>query len=229
MKRVGLFILCSVMAWALQGQTEKYTAHYYKRVAQFDSETPIIRNDVVFLGNSLTEGGKWSDYFPKTEARLKKRGGVIRNRGIVGDTAEGISDRLDQILPGKPHTLFLLCGVNDISHNLSADSVITLIDNLVGKIRSASPKTKVYLQSLLPFNESFKRYKNLNGKTDMVAVVNTGLVKVAKKHKVKFIDLYPLFLEPGTNSLNPSLTADGLHLNKEGYQIWTEAIRRYVK
>ncbi len=229
MKRTFLFTLFMALMIVAPAQEKKYTDHYYKRYQEFEKESPVTSADIVFLGNSLTEGGSWSEYFPQTEIKLKKKGGAIRNRGIVGDTAEGISDRLDQIMPGKPYKLFLLCGVNDISHDLSVDSIVTLIDNLVGRIRSESPKTKVYLQSLLPFNESYKRYRRLDGKTPMVAQINAELVKVAKKHKVTFINLHPLFLEEGTESLKPEVTSDGLHLNKEGYEIWQEAIRKYVK
>ncbi len=208
---------------------KKYHAHYYKRFEEFENDRPITENDIVFLGNSLTEGGHWSEYYPETEAELNKKGGAIRNRGIIGDTADGISDRLDQILPGQPYKLFLLTGANDVSHHLSVDSIVTLIDNLVGKIQKESPKTQVYLQSMLPFNESFKRYKNLNGKTHMVAKINAGLANVAEKRGVPFIHLFPLFLEKGTENLEPSITRDGLHLTQDGYKIWKEAIREYVK
>lgn len=224
---MGLLLSMFVTAAAAQGR--KYTDHYYERVAQFEAEAPICENDIVFLGNSLTEGGNWSEFFAATQSRLQKKGGAIRNRGIIGDTAEGIADRLDEITGGKPKKIFLLCGVNDISHDLTLDQIAGRIENLVSRIRSESPKTRLYLQSILPFNESFKRYKNLNGKTWMVAELNVMLERIAKEYKVEFLNIYPLFLEEGTARLNPSITADGLHLNAEGYEIWKNAIEKYVK
>ena len=224
---MGLLLSMFVTAAAAQGR--KYTDHYYERVAQFEAEAPICENDIVFLGNSLTEGGHWSEFFAATQARLQKKGGAIRNRGIIGDTADGIADRLDEITGGKPKKIFLLCGVNDISHDLTLDQIAGRIENLVSRIRSESPKTRLYLQSILPFNESFKRYKNLNGKTWMVAELNVMLERIAKEYKVEFLNIYPLFLEEGTARLNPSITADGLHLNAEGYEIWKNAIEKYVK
>lgn len=224
---MGLLLSMFVTAAAAQGK--KYTDHYYERVSQFEAEAPICENDIVFLGNSLTEGGNWSEFFAATQSRLQKKGGAIRNRGIIGDTAEGIADRLDEITDGKPKKIFLLCGVNDISHDLTLDQIAGRIENLVSRIRSESPKTRLYLQSILPFNESFKRYKNLNGKTWMVAELNVMLERIAKEYKVEFLNIYPLFLEEGTARLNPSITADGLHLNAEGYEIWKNAIEKYVK
>lgn len=229
MRKITLLVLSLLFVMTLQAQDKKYSDHYYKRVAQFEQEAPITKYDIVLLGDSLTEGGEWSKYFPATEAKLNKKGGAIRNRGIVGDTAEGINDRLDQILPGKPYKLFFLCGANDVSHDLSVDTIVARIENVLCKIKESCPKTKLYLQSMLPFNESFKRYKRLDGKTYMVALINERLEQVAKKHKITFINLHPLFLEEGTENLNPEITGDGLHLKKEGYAIWSEAISKYVK
>ena len=218
--------------------TPLYTDHYYKRKAVFDRERPINENDIVFLGNSLTEGGKWETYFPEVEAKLQKKGAGIRNRGIVGDTFGGIDARLDQILPGHPKTIFFLTGANDVSHNLTADSIANGIINVVRRIKRESPKTKIYLQSLLPINESFKRYRLLNGKTAMFSEINAKLEKMAKEEKVTFINLYPLLLANGPADLalpadqqvlKPELTRDGLHITQEGYKIWADAIRKYVK
>ncbi|MBR5908015.1 MAG: serine acetyltransferase [Bacteroidales bacterium] len=220
------------------GATAEYTDHYYKRKAIFDKEAPINSNDIVFLGNSLTEGGKWSQYFADVNEKLAKKGGAIRNRGIVGDTFGGIDARLDQILPGQPKTIFFLTGANDVSHNLTADSIANGIINVVRRIKRESPKTKIYLQSLLPINESFKRYRLLTGKTAMFSEINAKLKEMAKEEKVTFIEIYPLFLTNGPEDLklpaseqvlNPNITRDGLHLTQEGYKIWTEAIRKYVK
>lgn len=220
------------------GAVAKYSDHYYKRVDIFEAEAPVGPNDIVFLGNSLTEGGKWADYFSDVNAKLAKKGGAIRNRGVVGDTFGGIDNRLDQIVKGQPAKVFLLSGVNDISHNLSADSIANGVMNVVRRIKKESPKTKIYLQSLLPFNESFNRYRLLEGKTAMVSEINIKLAKMAAEEKVQFINLYPLFLENGAADLKKpaeeqvlkkSVTRDGLHLTQDGYKIWVEAIGKFVK
>ena len=60
--------------------------HYNQRVAEFERMEPIDSTQIVMLGNSLTEnGGNWNE-------RLQVDNVV--NRGIIGDTAEGMSERL---------------------------------------------------------------------------------------------------------------------------------------
>ena len=196
----------------------KYHDHYYKRFVQFMDEPAITDEDVVMLGNSLTEnGGDWGK-------RLGKK--HVVNRGISGDEVMGVYDRLHQILPGHPQKLFLMIGINDVSHNLTADSIAGMIRLTVERIQRESPETELHLQSLLPINESFGRYKLLTGKTDLVPEINTRLKALAQEKKIDFIDLFPLFAEGNTHVLRKDLTTDGLHLNEEGYKIWAKALKK---
>lgn len=210
-------VVANVVASSIYPPERTYTPHYYKRVLEFDNDLPITEKDVVMLGDSKTENaGDWSTLLGSKP---------IRNRGIIGDDAMGIYDRLYQILPGKPKKIYLLVGGNDVSHNLTADSVVALITKVVRKIKAESPKTKLYLQSLLPINESFGRYKTMIGKTDLIPEINSKLEVVAANEKIPFINLFPHFTEKGTNVLRKELTTDGLHLTKEGYDIWSKLIR----
>ena len=205
--------------------TLKYTDHYYKRYAQFEAEEEISSEDIVMLGDSLTEGGKWDEYF----AEKIPEGTRIINRGIIGDDAPGIYDRLEQILPYQPRKIFFLCGINDISHNLSTEKILSDIEKVVSKIRTESPDTKLYIQSLLPYNQEKSIYKSLNGKFEQVSEVNDGLKKMAKKYGAKYINHHKKFTDKKSKELRADLTRDGLHINQDGYAIWAKAISKYVK
>lgn len=213
-------LVANVVASSLYSSPRIYTDHYYKRFLQFMDEPAISNKDIVMLGNSLTEnGGDWA-------ARLSNKN--VRNRGIIGDEVMGVYDRLHQILPGHPAKLFLLIGVNDVSHDLTTDTIVGMIRVTVERIRKESPDTKLYLQSLLPINESFGRYKRLAGKTNMIPEINKQLEELAKEKGLTYINLFPLFTEKGSNVLRAELTTDGLHLKEEGYKIWVKAIRKKI-
>ncbi len=99
--------------------TYKPFKHYTDRVAQFAKMPPVDSCDIVMLGNSLTEfGGDWGKLLHSP---------VVVNRGIAGDDATGIYHRLSQILPGRPRAIFLMVGINDISHGLTASQVASAV------------------------------------------------------------------------------------------------------
>lgn len=211
-------LVANAVAASIVPAPRTYTSHYYKRFLQFMDEPAITSKDIVMLGNSLTEnGGDWS-------ARLGKKN--VRNRGIIGDEVMGIYDRLHQILPGHPAKLFLLIGVNDVSHDLTPDSIVSMIRMTVERIQRESPETKLCLQSLLPINESFGRYKKLTGKTNLIPEINARLEVLAKEKRISYLNLFPRFTEKGTNTLRADLSTDGLHLNEDGYAIWVKALKK---
>ena len=199
----------------------KYSDHYYKRLELFAQEPAITPNDIVMLGNSITEGGKdWNSLL-----EMKN----VRNRGISGDIASGIVDRINSIVRGKPKKLFLLIGINDISRDIPTDTIVRDIEKIVKEFKTLSPQTEIYLQSILPFDQSKRgSNKRLENKTQTVIDANRILKAVAAKYKVKFINLYPHFTEKNTDVLKAAYTYDGLHLSDEGYQIWVKELKKHL-
>ncbi len=193
--------------------------YYARRVTHFATLPPITRGDIVFLGNSLTDGAEFAELFNNRH---------IKNRGIVGDIIQGLIDRLDPIIDGQPKKLFILSGVNDISHDVDGDSIGRVMEKLIVRVKQRSPRTQIYLQSMLPINNDFKRYKRLEGKEQVVLDGNRALEQVAHRQGVTWVNLFPLFADD-EGKLRRDLTNDGLHLMGEGYVIWRDAIKQYVK
>lgn len=194
-----------------------YTPYYHQRASHF-ATLSVDSNDIVILGNSLTDNGRWNEMFNNPD---------IKNRGIIGDNVQGVSDRVDFVTKGHPKKIFLLIGVNDVSHHLTPDSIVTAVEKLIVKIKKASPETELYLQSWLPINNDFKRYKNMIGKEETVLQGNVFLEQVARRQGVTWINLFPLFADRECK-LPRHLTNDGLHLNEEGYKIWRDEIVKYI-
>jgi len=199
----------------------KYSDHYYRRMELFAKETHITPNDVVMLGNSITEcGNDWNLLLGTTN---------VRNRGISGDIAEGLVSRMGSIVSGRPQKLFILIGINDISKGIPNDTIVENIEKIVKEFKEKSPKTKIYLQSIMPFDQSKRgQNKRLENKTQTVIDANKLIKELAKKHHVTFIDLYPHLVEKNTNVLKDSYTYDGLHLNESGYKVWVKILKKYL-
>lgn len=218
-----LALMASVHNVALaQHVTYRSTAHYNKKVAEFErAYNEIDSTKIVMLGNSLTEGaGNWNELVECNDS--------IVNRGISGDCAKGISERLVQILPQHPKSIFLMCGINDLSHGLSAEQVAQLCIDLINEIRKGSPKTKLHVLGLLPFDED-SRWATLKGRSADVPVINAILDDYCQARGIKFINMYNKFGRGDSNVLSKPFSRDGLHITNFGYKVWAAEIRPYLK
>lgn len=191
---------------------------YWDRKVSLFNLLPIEGNDIVFLGNSITDGGEFNELFKLPN---------IKNRGIRSDIIPGVEKRLDQTLSGKPAKLFLLIGINDVSHGHSVATLASKYRHLVDKIKEKSPETRLYIQSIMPINNDFKRYKGLFGKEDIIVKFNEEISRIAENAGATYIDLTPA-LSDKKGKLRREFTNDGLHLTGKGYQAWADAISSYV-
>ena len=141
----------------------------------------------------------------------------------------GVYDRLDPIIKGKPAKIFLMIGINDIAHHLSTDSIVKNITKIIRKIKKETPSTQLYIQSLLPTNDSFERFKTIMGKTPQIIEINQQLEELAPIEKYTYIDLFPHLTPPGTPALDPQYTNDGLHLLGDGYLVWKDVLLPYLQ
>ena len=219
MKRIFLYALVALACLSAKAQ-EKYVYNefYYQRATLFEL-LPIKSTDIVFLGDSQTNGCEWAELLGNPN---------VKNRGISSDVIQGFADRVQPIIDGEPAKIFILGGVNDVSHSISADSIATAMRNLVRKIKVGTPCTKIYLQSLLPIDNSFKRYKNLIGKEQVIVDANVLLKKMAEEEDIVWIDLFSKMVDPATGAMRKGLSNDGLHLRGEGYFVWRDAVLSYV-
>ncbi len=216
--RTFIVILAALMGLALSAQQANQDPYYARRATLFD-ELPIGKKDIVMLGNSLTDGCEFNELMVNSH---------IKNRGIVGDIVQGMIDRIGPIIKGKPKKLFIMCGVNDISHGVTADSIARATERLIVMVQQGSPRTRIYLQSLLPFNNDVREWKLLVGRDHVVVEANALLEQVARRHGVTWINLYPLFADD-QGRLRTDLTNDGLHLMGPGYLLWRDALRPHLK
>lgn len=197
-----------------------YIKHYTERNKQFGIEKKISSKNIVFLGDSHIEnGGNWNK-------RLHRK--KIINRGIIGDNTQGILNRLTPIAQGKPKQIFLSVGVNDISQGLNNYTLLENIEKIIQTILEISPRTRITLQTLMPFNEKKSWYRLLKGKSDTIQEFNILLKELATKYQLDIVDAYDYFTMEGTNQLRPELTNDGLHLTDEGYKIWSNLLEKYI-
>ena len=178
-------------------------------VSQFEA-LPVEPGSVVFLGDSITEGGSWHELFP---------GVPVHNRGIGGDITTGVLARLPQVTAGRPGKVFLKIGTNDLGAGAAEAEIVVNIGEIVDRIHAESSGTEVYVQSLLPRGTDYR---------ERIESLNDRLRAAAPEHGASFVDLYPLFLADD-GSIRDELANDELHLMGAGYEIWRDAIDDLVR
>jgi lysophospholipase L1-like esterase len=176
--------------------------------------TPISTGAIVFVGNSITEGGNWGELFPEHQ---------ILNRGIGGDISEGILKRLDEIIRHQPSKLFISIGTNDLAKGTAQSEIIQNYRTILKVVQTKSPETQIYVQSVLPVGKNVI-FKHDNEK---IMPLNIEIEKLCSEMQVTYIDLYSSFIDEA-GYLNPAYTNDNLHLLGEGYLLWREIIKSYV-
>lgn len=214
-----LFIVCfAVLAFLSANAQERKYSHFHEQRSDLFEKLPVTPKDAVFIGNSITNGGEWSELFPKKRAK---------NRGISSDITAGVFDRLDYISKAKPGKIFLMIGVNDVARGFEIPVIVGNMRKIIEKIQFDSPKTKIYLQSLLPVNADFNMFKG-HMKPEVIKEINRQYKALAEEYKITYIDLYSHFVEQGTDKLAPKYTNDGLHLMGDGYLLWRDIVLPYL-
>ena len=167
--------------------------------------------DLIFLGDSITQG--WpGDLFNKYYGSLK---GV--NFGCGGDKIQHLLMRLEgddgELKGTSPKVVVLMIGVNNMGDN-TAEEIAYGIDNMVKRIESECPKTKVLLLGILP---------GQGGTTEKIQAVNGIIAKLDDGKKVRFLDMGVKFVGKDGKGL-PDVFRDGVHLTTKGYEIWHDTM-----
>ena len=190
-------------------------AHHKDKVSTFRAE-PIIPGKIIFLGNSLTEMGPWRS--------LLEDSSVI-NRGIGGDVSFSILARLDDITVRKPSKLFIMAGINDLSKGIPESVIAGNYLKIIQELRKESPSTELYIQSVLPVNPLISNFPSAYNKSREIQSLNGLLTKLSADQQIKYVNLYPLFIDPWGN-LKEEYTTDGLHLGFKGYEVWVSYLKK---
>lgn len=221
-KKAFIIILTFLSCIFVNAQEQKYdrgpyALEYHQERLELFKKEPVVKGKIIFLGDSITEFGDWQAILSDSS---------VVNRGIAGDTTFGILERLDDVISRQPSKLFLEVGINDISKNIPNDIIAESIFEIVQKVRKASPRTQIFVHSILPTNDDVKNeYPNAFNKNNQVKEVNKKLEKNERKKGYKFVNLFKYFSDMKDNLKSEYAQKDGIHLNEKGYQLWLKILK----
>ncbi|MDR2285089.1 MAG: GDSL-type esterase/lipase family protein [Sphingobacterium sp.] len=198
-----------------KSQDSTYNNWYYESREKLYQELINVKYDVVFFGNSITERGPWQE--------LVGRKYKIGNRGIGGDNTFGMKARIRGAIASKPKKIFLMMGINDIGRGLPTAWSLKNYEEVIQTIQRESPKTEIYVQSTLPLNEATLKYDYLFGKEQKVKDLNSGIMELARRYGVIYIDVKSVLADDYV--LKKEFTMDGIHVNTEAYIKWVNYLK----
>jgi lysophospholipase L1-like esterase len=166
---------------------------------------------VLFIGDSITEGGLWSDLFPDLPTS---------NRGIGGEATYDLLERLDSAV-NDPIAVSLMIGTNDLHGPRKERENTKIADRtaeIIRRIRDLAPSAHVFVNSVLPRTVFFAA---------QIKELNECNREAAARHGATYVDLWPTFAD-AAGAIKPEYSRDNLHLTPAGYLAWTEVLRPHL-
>lgn len=182
---------------------------------QLDRENPPPKHAIVFVGSSSIK--KWTtvaEDFPHHR---------VLNRGFGGSQMSDAAHFVDRIvLPYEPRFIVVYSGGNDINAKKTAEQVFESFKEFVAKVRAKQPDVPIAYISIAG---NPKRWSQV----EEVKKANALIEAFTKEQPgLKFIDVFSQML--GSDGLpRPEIfSADRLHMNPEGYKLWTQIVGRHL-
>lgn len=206
-------------------RTKEYSwmkvATWNERHEQYLKRAKEGKCDLLFLGDSITEGWGNNDTWKKTYG---PRNAV--NFGIGGDTTQNVHWRITNgELDGlSPKAIVLMIGTNNFGlHNDKPEDVARGVDALVKTLRTKLPNAKILLLGMFP--------RDAKPDTDFRKRIKSGneqIAKLADDKDIHFLDIGGKFLADD-GALPKETMPDFLHLSPKGYEIWADAMEPSLK
>lgn len=211
-------VLARKLYWTYPHPVKKNSKiQYFLNRQQYFEVFPKDSNSIIFLGNSLTQN------FDVTELLNDLR---IKNRGIYGDHTAGLLNRITPIIEANSRQVFIEIGLNDLLHQVPRETVLRNYKQIIDTLQNKG-NTEVYVQSLLPI-DNIGEAAQLPQINNDIRYLNDQLKTYANEHKATYVDLYKSFSLNGTIN-RKYFTSDGEHLTGEGYLLWAELVKPYIK
>ncbi len=186
--------------------------YYNSKVTMYEQQNAEFADgevDVVFLGDSLTDGYDLEKYYPQYN---------VLNRGIGGDTTFGVEKRLDvSVYDVKPKCVVMLIGANNVG------TMMENYENILLGFKENVPDTKIILVSLTSMSGSW------GDRNETAAYNNVQIKLLAEKYGFEFVDLYSALFDLESGGIRAEYTTDGGHLTPAGYEVFTREVTPVIE
>ncbi|MDP4207372.1 MAG: GDSL-type esterase/lipase family protein [Bacteroidota bacterium] len=215
MKKILILILLTVICYSskLSAQDKPHFWDDVQTIKKYDKIYNPPTNPIVFIGSSSIR--KW-DNLERTFADY-----VVMNRGIGGAVVNDITYYINDILfPYNPRQIVIYVGENELPDpTATPDSIFNRTKRLLKVIRAKLPEVPIAYISIKP---SPVREKFVNKAAEANKLIKNYL---ASEKNIVYIDIFGSMLTTEGKTRPELFVEDMLHMNLQGYEIWTKAVK----
>ncbi len=187
------------------------------RIQQFEArdreQVPPV-GGMLFIGSSSIVGWDLDRYFPDLP---------VINRGFGGSQiADSVHFAPRIVFPYKPKTIVLYAGDNDINAGKTPQQVLTDFRQFVEVVHSALPKTKIVFIAIKPSIRRWHLIGRIREANRLVQAVT------AEDERLVYVDIDAPSIGEDGKPRPELLKSDGLHLNADGYQLWSSLVQPHL-
>tara|TARA_R110002012_G_scaffold72780_1_gene185958 strand:+ start:226 stop:927 length:702 start_codon:yes stop_codon:yes gene_type:complete len=223
---ISVVILLSNFSFAQKTEYRELMEQDWANLKKYKTENEkIIKTknypEVVFMGNSITEG--WVNAQPQFFEKNNFAG-----RGISGQTTPQMLIRfMPDVVALNPKVVVILAGTNDIAGNTGFSSVEMITNNIKAMAQLAQANNiKVILASILPVYD-YPWRPGLEP-VQKIAEINTWLAKFAGENNHTYLDLFTP-LKDKKEGLPKQYSEDGVHPNLAGYKVMAPLTKEKIE
>jgi lysophospholipase L1-like esterase len=184
---------------------------------EHDRQHPPAPGGVLFVGSSSI--ALW------TTLAADFPGLNVLNRGFGGSQIHEVTACVPRIvLPYRPKQIVMYCGSNDVvDGHRTADQVVADFKAFVATVHRSLPDTRIAYISNAP-NPARWSYRGVW--TDLNARIAAF---TQTDPRLAFIDIWPAMLGSDGGPRPELFVADQLHMNANGYAIWTRIVGNFLR
>jgi lysophospholipase L1-like esterase len=187
-------------------------AEELRALVRAEERTPPPRQAVLFYGSSsIRLWDTLAEDFPNLP---------VVNHGFGGSTlADCLFEIQRLVLPIQPRAVVLYAGDNDLDQGASPEHLLSLFHVFTDSLRQQLGAIPLVFISVKPSPSRFWNIANIRHANRLIKEA------VDASRDTYFLDIFHLMLN-GSERPRPELfTEDGLHMNRDGYVLWTSAVR----
>jgi len=148
----------------------------------------------------------------------------VINRGFGGSTLKQCLQQFKRIiLPLEPRLLILYAGENDISDGETPITVQSIFRQFIPIIRRFFPSLPIAFISIKPSPSRIDKIIQMN--------ITNHIIRddIKSMNNVYYIDIFNEMLTLDGIPRSELFISDNLHMNEQGYAIWTRAVNNYLR